>query len=148
VALACNSPVPRPSRPLTDLAPAWCRLSNAVVTRPLTQCRWTCRSLSSRTRAVISPEVVSRRMSLCSGGLSRPQVSQPEMGRAVGPDHVEPPVHQVDREPLDLPVEGQPVRLRNRERPHRALPRDPVGRAYAQLAMYRNAKRDTSRYPR
>src|SRR5256714_1484056 len=39
----------------------------------------TSRSLSSRTRTVISPEIVSNRRSLSCGGLSRSAVSAPEM---------------------------------------------------------------------
>jgi hypothetical protein len=51
------------------------------VIRPDLVCRWTVRSLSSRTRTVTLPEVVPSRISL-RRGLSRSQVIEPETVRA------------------------------------------------------------------
>src|SRR5207248_5968786 len=78
-ALATNRPVPFPSRPDSAECPDRYSSGKSQLTRPPMAANRTSRSLSSRTRTVISPEIVSNRRSLSCGGLSRSAVSAPEM---------------------------------------------------------------------
>ncbi len=82
---AQSLPVPAPIVPWLSRRPP-CRSAagtprNPLVIRPERVCRATARSLSSRTRTVIEPDVVASRTSLCRG-LDRSQVIAPETVRA------------------------------------------------------------------
>ena len=82
VADAQSLPAPAPSTPWLSLHRAEAVLppqtcGKPLVIRPEVVCRWTARSLSSRTRTVMLPEMVLSRISL-RRGLSRSQVIEPE----------------------------------------------------------------------